>query len=253
MLVLEDDLDFCELLTETMEARGLEALGVTSGPEAIALATRRPFDLLVTDIRMQGMDGLECLSALRKVRPAMRSIVMTGYASEEAPGRAVALGADDYLYKPFQLQDFMAAVRRVLEAPQERESYRARLAAFLSRFRQEARPEWEALRDLAFQTFYTAVRSRKLTELEAQGVWDELERLALSPASPSDLALGYRCSIDRVAALERSRLTPPRKPEQLRFRRLYENVLSGRISPEQLKLAPYLRDGGDELARSLWE
>lgn len=250
ILILEDDQDLCELLADMLEARGHPAIPVTSAPEALAQVARRTFDLFVTDVRMQGMDGLECLAALRKLRPAMRSIVMTGYASEDAPARALALQADDYLYKPFELQDFLLAVKRVLESGRERESYRSRLTTFLSRFQQEARPEWEALRDLAYQTFYVAVRSRKLSEAEAVSAWEELERLARQRLSPSELGVGYRCSIERVAALARTPLMVARqRPE---FARFYQKIVAGSLSVEQLKLAPYLRDADDELARALW-
>lgn len=245
ILILEDDVDLCELLADTLGTRGLEATPVTSAPEALAHVARRNFQLFITDVRMQGMDGLECLAALKKVRPAMRSIVMTGYASEDAPARALALEANDYLYKPFELKEFHEAVRRVLDAPRERESYRSRLAAFF-----KPDPEWEALRDLAFQTFYVAVRSRKLTEPEALTAWEELERLARNPLPPAELAMGYRCSIERVAALARTPLMTNRQNPE--FSRFYAKIVGGRISVEQLKLAPYLRGAADELARTLW-
>ncbi|MEW6279888.1 MAG: response regulator [Candidatus Eremiobacterota bacterium] len=259
VLVLEDDQDYCSMLVDTLVDSGLSARGVNSAPEAVALATREPFDLIISDVRMEGMDGLECLAALRKVRPQMKSIVITGYASEDAPTRAMQVQAEDYLYKPFGFGEFLTAVRRVLESGQEKEGYRGVLGSFLRRFKLEPSPDWEPLRDLAFQTYYLGIRSRKLSEAEGLSVWDELERVSLGTLSPSELVLEYRCIIDRIAALARTQLygSRSRKPGQVEpsaFRVLFERISQGKVSVEQLKLAPYVRTSGeaDELARALW-
>ncbi|MEW6279112.1 MAG: response regulator, partial [Candidatus Eremiobacterota bacterium] len=104
ILVLEDDSHMRGTLVRLLDEEGYQVSGVASGPEAIALSSRSEFDLIVADIRMEGMDGLECLASLRQVRPSMKSIVITGYASTDAPARALKVQAEDYLHKPFQLQ-----------------------------------------------------------------------------------------------------------------------------------------------------
>lgn len=77
--------------------------------------------LAVTDVRMAGMDGLDTLAALRRVHPHLRSIVIPGYASGEAPTRAIQQHAWNCLYRPFIRDDLLGSVRRVLEADAERE------------------------------------------------------------------------------------------------------------------------------------
>lgn len=257
ILVLEDDGDLRQSLCEALSLFDYEAQPVASGPEAIAAATRTRFDLIVTDVRMAGMDGIDCLAALRPVQPDMRRIVITGYASDEAPARAIAAQADDYLYKPFELDDFIEAVRRVLEAGTARAGYSRLLDSLLSRFRPRGEPgrEWqgvETLRDLAYQSFYVGIRSHKLSEAEALPLWDQLElhdahrETARAGAAPAELSAGYQYVIDLAGALARTgSMGAGRRPaggiSPPQFSRLWQSIRRGELSLEMLRLAPFLR------------
>ncbi len=106
-----------QAMTDALEDEGYAAVGVESGLAALEAARGQEFDLVVTDIRMEGMDGLETLQQLKQARPSLSSMVVTGYSSEADSLRAIRLGAGDYLKKPFSLSEFTARVGRLLQPP----------------------------------------------------------------------------------------------------------------------------------------
>ncbi len=115
VLVLEDDPELRQVLEDLLRDEGYAVSAAASGEEAIEMARRQRFDLIVADIRMPGMDGLEAVQHLRGHDPRMQSLVMTGYASEEDPIRALHIGVQAYLRKPFSLDDFLTRVRELLQ------------------------------------------------------------------------------------------------------------------------------------------
>jgi DNA-binding response OmpR family regulator len=114
ILVLEDHDQMRQALVEALEDEGYEVAVATRGEEAVEKARKAPFDLLITDIRMEGMDGLEALRHVREQQPGIHSMVVTGYSTEDDSIRAIRLGAGDYLKKPFKLNDFLKRVNRLV-------------------------------------------------------------------------------------------------------------------------------------------
>lgn len=115
ILILEDDDDLREVLVEVLEDHGHQVQGVPRGEQAIQLFLEAQFDLLVVDIRMAGPDGLQTLSFLRQLGFSVPTLVMTGFADQSDPVRALRLGAKEYLMKPFAMDEFLWAVDRILE------------------------------------------------------------------------------------------------------------------------------------------
>ena len=109
-----------DTLLVVVEEEGFDVHAAANGYEAIEHIKNTSFDLVICDIRMAGMDGIETLTALRKSQPELKSIVITGYASSEDPIRAIKLGVDDYLYKPFDAQEFLKSVRKSIESAQKK-------------------------------------------------------------------------------------------------------------------------------------
>lgn len=105
-----------EALSILLEDEGYPVATASSGMEAVERARERIFDLIVTDVRMAGMDGIQTLTSLRESSPTTRAIMITGYASPDIPVRAIKLGVDDYLMKPFDDREFLKSVRRSMEA-----------------------------------------------------------------------------------------------------------------------------------------
>jgi DNA-binding response OmpR family regulator len=114
ILVLEDDPDLRAILAEVLGDEGYEVTTASGGEEAVAFAATEVFDLLVTDVRMPGVDGLEALEQLRSQQPGLESLVVSGYTTEAETLRALQLNVGGYLKKPFSLNDLLHRVRQLL-------------------------------------------------------------------------------------------------------------------------------------------
>ncbi len=131
ILLIEDDGEFRELLSGFLEEEGYRVSAVASGEQAIETAHADPVDLVIADVKLGGMDGLDALSRIKDHRSDLQGLVMTGYSTEADSIRAVKLGVGNYLKKPFTIKDFLQAVQAlVLRILAERE-VREREAALL--------------------------------------------------------------------------------------------------------------------------
>jgi excisionase family DNA binding protein len=115
VLVADDDEPIRDLLTRIFAAVEYEMEAVPDGMSALARLRTLPFDLLVTDLRMPGMGGLELAREARRVWPAIKIVVITGYPSQSSAIDAVNIGVDAYLTKPFRSIDLLMAVARAFE------------------------------------------------------------------------------------------------------------------------------------------
>ncbi len=113
ILVVDDDPTFLQLVTALLEREGHEVVQENDGERALATVKERAPDLIVLDLEMPGMSGLELLS---RVRPLIRTpvIVVSGREAESERVLAFDLGADDYVVKPFLPREFAARVRSAL-------------------------------------------------------------------------------------------------------------------------------------------
>ena len=114
ILVLEDDDEMRELLADVLTGRGYEVVAAGGGEEALSLARQERFDLIVADIRMEGMTGLDAIERAQEHQPNMGSLVISGYASEEETLRAVRLKVGGYLKKPFKMQQLLAHINDIV-------------------------------------------------------------------------------------------------------------------------------------------
>jgi two-component system response regulator HydG len=113
ILLIDDEEDLRETLGVLLEREQLEVTAVSSGAEAIAALRERRFDLVVTDMRMPGMDGADTITALQAIDPGVRVIVATAYGPEALAVRRLR-GASAVIKKPFQFQELVALVRHLL-------------------------------------------------------------------------------------------------------------------------------------------
>jgi len=143
VLIAEDDRAFRALLAETLQQPGREIRLAANGREALEALKETPYDLLITDIRMPEMGGMELLKEAKRLCPNILVIIITGYASLETAIQALKEGAYDYIRKPFNLEELKvsvenACVRILLERENRRlledlkEAYR-KLQALSSR------------------------------------------------------------------------------------------------------------------------
>lgn len=117
ILVVDDDRTAAAALADLLRDEGYAIEVAHRGNEALALEKSFHPDLLITDMHMPEMSGVELLSALRRDRRTLPAILMTTDASDTARRRAQALGASDILDKPLILRDMLASIQRALAQP----------------------------------------------------------------------------------------------------------------------------------------
>lgn len=121
ILVVDDAPDTLELLQRNLASQGCAVHTASGAADALALLESLPVDLVVTDVRMPGLSGLDLIRRVRARHPGVELIVITGYATVEGAVESLQLGACDYLAKPFTDEELFHAVRRVLaRRPSER-------------------------------------------------------------------------------------------------------------------------------------
>jgi DNA-binding response OmpR family regulator len=115
VLIVDDDKELRAHLTEILSVAGYEINAAASGMEAIEKAIDADFDLVLLDLMMPKMSGVDVLQELRKVAPRARIIMLTAFATVENAVEVIKRGASDYLIKPFKIDDLLTRIRRVLE------------------------------------------------------------------------------------------------------------------------------------------
>src|SRR5262245_16894676 len=115
ILVVDDETNVLTTVQAILQQEGYEVDAAAGGAQALAAIQSRHYDLVLTDLRMPAVDGLEVLSHVRKHSPETVTIMMTGYASLDSALEAVQLGAYEYLLKPTEVPQLKLAVKRSLE------------------------------------------------------------------------------------------------------------------------------------------
>ena len=104
VLLVDDEEDFLETLTERLETRGLKVNSVTSGEDAVSDVDEKKYDAIVVDLAMPGIDGIETLKRIKEKHPDMEIIMLTGQATVSKSIEALKHGAGDLLEKPVDLK-----------------------------------------------------------------------------------------------------------------------------------------------------
>ena len=114
ILVIEDDEEMRALLKDFFLEEGLETDSVSNGSEAFRKLVKESFVLVITDIRMPGLTGLDILPGIRKLQPEVPIIVITAFGSEEIRQRVLERGATAYLEKPIHLDQLRTLIDQVV-------------------------------------------------------------------------------------------------------------------------------------------
>jgi two-component system response regulator PilR (NtrC family) len=115
ILIVEDERVLRESLAGLLEEEGYEVLQASNGAEAYAIGLQRPVNLVLSDVRMPEMDGMDLLDRLRQLAPETPVIMITAYGTVDSAVTAMKAGAWDYLLKPVQFDDLLLKVQRALE------------------------------------------------------------------------------------------------------------------------------------------
>lgn len=116
VLVVDDEDDYRDTLVKRMRRRNYTVRGARDGQEALAMMDETPADLVLLDMRMPRMNGLQTLLALKQSHPATRVILVTGHACAETARHGLLHGAYDYMLKPVTLDQIMAKIKECLES-----------------------------------------------------------------------------------------------------------------------------------------
>ncbi|MBI3269887.1 MAG: response regulator [Planctomycetes bacterium] len=117
ILVVDDEASIRDLVREALENDGHRVLEVADGRTALELALREPVALVVSDISMPGLSGLELLIGLRRAACRVPVILMTAYTGQHTEAKALRYGAYGFLAKPFDISSVVDMVRRALGSP----------------------------------------------------------------------------------------------------------------------------------------
>ena len=114
VLVVDDEEGILSLLTETLRIAGFNPTPSTTGAQAINLLRKENFDLILLDINLPLMDGFQVLTKIRQTHPAMPIIMLTARQDKRDVIEGLTLGADDYIVKPFSIEEVVARIHSVL-------------------------------------------------------------------------------------------------------------------------------------------
>ncbi|SPD72597.1 conserved hypothetical protein [uncultured Desulfobacterium sp.] len=114
VLVLDDEPIVCDRLCSMLEKTGLEVETFTDPAKAVKRLAETSFNVLITDLKMKELDGIEILSITQKVSPETKVIIITGFATVEKAKQALEMGAFDFIAKPFKLSQLRDLVIKAL-------------------------------------------------------------------------------------------------------------------------------------------
>lgn len=271
ILVIEDDPSMNSILVSTLSDEDHDVSSALTGDEGVEMCRTMPFDLVITDVRLPGIDGVEAISLIRSVQAGPKVIVITGYASADTPVRSIRLKVDDYLYKPFSLQYFLGTVNRVLDQERKKKKKRAlvsRLFSILGGSGEKARDrkleELVEARQEAYRMLYLGLRSEYLNATACRNLYCGLERQeaafrrltnAEEPTDEAiqDMTAAYNTMLDRLAIPLPGETVPTSELTADEFQTLYEATKSSAIGLDDLMHAPLLRNTPDERFETLPE
>lgn len=121
ILVIDDEVDMLMLLRMIIEDNTHYEVETTNSPtEGIKLLKEEDFDLVITDLKMPGMDGMELFDEFRDIKPEIPVIIITAYGSPEIASEALRKGVTDFITKPFRKDSILFTMKRVLELAEVR-------------------------------------------------------------------------------------------------------------------------------------
>lgn len=164
ILLVDDELVIRKSLAKELRAERFAVTDVASGGEAIGALQKLQFNIVITDLMMEGIDGFGVLKAVKELAPLTRIIVITGYGDLRTAIDAMHLGADDFLVKPFELEELIFRIRRCLE--------KRNLIEMLMEKTQQLEKEILRRGKMEEQLLQSDNRFRLALDVASNGVWD---------------------------------------------------------------------------------
>ncbi len=133
ILIVDDEREICSVIERRLIMENYSCVIAYTGKEALHQFFRNEFSLIICDIKMPDMNGLRFLENLRSIDPETMIIMMTGYPDVDIVIKALRLGANDFLIKPFNLESLVFAVKNALEKKSLQEKLKRAMSAELWR------------------------------------------------------------------------------------------------------------------------
>lgn len=194
ILVIEDYAPVARLLGEGLRHAGYAVDLATDGQEGLALAESGPYDAMVLDLMLPGMDGLSILERLRRRHDAVGVVIVTGRHALDDRVKGLNLGADDYLIKPFAFEELLARLRAVIRRRYHACASTIRVGdlevdTVARKVRRGSRPVALSAREYAVLEYLARRRDHVVTRAE---IWDHVYDFASEPSSNViDVYIGY--------------------------------------------------------------
>ncbi len=116
ILLVDDETEFVSTLSERLKLRGIQADIATDGEEALRVVEDTPPDIMILDLKMPGLDGLEVLKQTRLLNPDIHVILLTGHGSTKEGIEGMKLGACDYLMKPISIEELIEKMQETVDS-----------------------------------------------------------------------------------------------------------------------------------------
>jgi DNA-binding NtrC family response regulator len=116
LLLVDDEKGFTDIIAKRMSKRDIDVTKAYSGVEALQAIRKANFDVVVLDLKMEDMDGIEILKIFKKMDPDLAVIMLTGHGSEAAAKDGIKFGAFDYLTKPCDLEELIKKIQEAVQS-----------------------------------------------------------------------------------------------------------------------------------------
>lgn len=200
VLVVDDEPNVCQLLTNKLTQEGFECQTCSSGERAVELIREKSFDVIISDLRMPGLSGLEVLEAVRQNHPRPAFLMVTGVDDVRVGIDAMKRGVDDYLVKPFQLAAVVASLERALERKRmetEIENYRENLEHMVEQRTKQLQTAMKRIENTYDETLEALGAALDLRDTETEGHSRRVSRCCL------EMAKTMGCSSDQLKQIAR--------------------------------------------------
>ncbi len=116
VLLVDDEPELVYTVAERLTLRGIEAVALTNGDDALKLLEKKEFDVVVLDVKMPGIDGIDLTKRIKDLYPKIRIILLTGRGSKEESLKGLNEGASDYLVKPIDIETLIEKMGKARES-----------------------------------------------------------------------------------------------------------------------------------------
>jgi len=186
ILIVDDEARICEVMERRLTLEGYSCTVASNGKEALSQFYKDTFSLIISDIRMPEMDGIELLKKVKAVNPKMMMIMVTAYAELELAVEAMRLGAYDFLTKPVDLEIVVLSVKKALEKKrleEEIEAYHANLERLVEERTLKLQQAYRVLKRAHLDSVKVLVEAIDAKDPYTRGHSDRVRKMSLKIAA----------------------------------------------------------------------